>query len=86
MVHLILSKILMDTNTYVYVKQRKSMEDCQAVLFNIHNQYLGPDHVARQTEEAEAKRKLQISNDAGERKGWDWDKYVTLHKEHHTIM
>ena len=40
--------------------------------------------MARQA--AEAERKLQSSHYDGEKKGWEWDKYVTLHKEQHTIM
>ena len=35
---------------------------------------------------AEAKRKLQNSHYDGERKTWDWDKYVALHKEQHAIV
>ena len=60
------------------------MQNSQAVYFNIHNCFLSPDHVARQATEAE--RKLQDSHYGGERKSWDWDKYVALHKEQHAIM
>ena len=60
------------------------MKDSQAVLFDIHKWFLGPDHVARQA--TEAKRKLQTSHYDGERIGWDWDKYVALYKEQHAIM
>ena len=42
------------------------------------------DHVARQAVEAE--RKLQNSHYDGEEKMWDWDKYIALHEEQHTIM
>ena len=73
----------MDMNAHVYVKWRKFMQDSWAVFFDIHEQLLGPDHVARQTSKAE--RKLQKSH-YGEKKGWDWYKYVTLHKEQYTIM
>ena len=34
----------------------------------------------------EAERKLQKSHYDAEKKGRDWDKYVALHKEQHTIM
>ena len=74
----------MDTDAYVYVKQRKETQDGQAVFFHLHKPFLCSDHVARQTTEAE--RKLQTSHYDYERKGWDWDKYITLHKEQHTIM
>ena len=41
------------------------------------------DHAARQATETE--RKLQTSCYDGERKGWDWDKYVALYNKK-TIM
>ena len=49
-----------------------------SIFFNVHKHFLGPDHVARQATEAE--RKLQTSHYDGEKKGWDWDMFVTLHK------
>ena len=73
-----LSKIFMDTDSYVYMKQRKGMEDCQAMFFDNHKHFLGPDHVAMKATDAE--RKLQTSHYDCERRGWDWDKYATLHK------
>ena len=53
------------------------------MFFDIHKHFLGPDHVARQAIDAEGK--LQNSHYDGQRKAWDWDKYVVLHKEQHTI-
>ena len=84
LVYQIFSKLFTDMGSYVYVKQRKSMQDGQAVLFHIHKHFFNPDHVVRQA--ADAERKLQTSHYDGERKWWDWDKYVTLHKEQHVIM
>ena len=63
----ILLNMFMDTNAYVYMKQRKGTQDSPAVFFDVHKQFLGPDHVTRQAIETE--RKLQTSNN-GERKGW----------------
>ena len=60
------------------------MQDGQSVFFDIHKHFLDPDHVARQAAYAEGK--LQNSHFYGERKTWDWDKYVALHKEQHSIM
>ena len=51
---------------------------------DMYKQFVDPDHVARQTTEAEGK--LQNSHYDGERETWDWDKYVTPHKEKHVIM
>ena len=52
------------------------------MFFDILKQFLVPDHVTRQS--TEAKRKLHHYD--GEKKGWDCDKYITLHKEQQTIM
>ena len=54
------------------------------MFFDIHKQFCGPDHVDRQATDAE--RKLQNSQYDGEKKGWDWDKYVAIHKEEHTMI
>ena len=64
-----LLKIFMDTDTYVYVKQRKSIQDGQFVFFDIHKHFFGHDHVAMQAIEAE--RKLQSSHYDSEKKEWD---------------
>ena len=80
----ILSKVFTDTVAYVYVKQKKSTQDSQAVFFNVHMHFLDTGHVARQATNAE--NMLQTSHYDGERKGCDWDKYVALHKEQHVIM
>ena len=55
------------------------MQDSQAVFFDVHKHFLGPDHVARKTADAEGK--LKNSHYDGERKAWDWDKYATLYNE-----
>ena len=60
------------------------MQGSWAVFFDIHKQFLSPDHVTMQATEAE--RKLQNSHYDGEKKSWDWDKYVAIHKEQHTII
>ena len=54
------------------------------MFFDVHKHFLGPYHVAR--EAADAEGKLQNSHYDGERKTWDWDKYVVLHKEQHAII
>ena len=71
-------------DAYVYIKKRKNKQDGQAVFFDIQKWSLGPDHVAKHV--AETERKLQTCHYDGERNGWDWEKYVTLHKEQHAIM
>ena len=82
--YIILSKMFIDINAFVYIKQRKATKDGPVVFFNIHKLFLGPDHVVRQSADAEGK--LQKTYYDGERKTWDWDKYFALHKEQHAIM
>ena len=74
----------MDMGAYVYMKQKKIIQDSLTVFFDIHQQFFGPDHVAWQA--AKAERILQISYYDGEKREWDWDKYVALLKEQHKIM
>ena len=64
---------LQGMDAYVYSKQRKSMQDGQTVFFNINKEFLNPDNVVRQATD-------------GEKKGLNWGKYDTLHKEQHMIM
>ena len=54
------------------------MQNSPSVFFDIHKQLLSSDPLARQVTEAEGK--LQTSHYYDEKKGWNWDKYVTLHK------
>ena len=54
------------------------------MYFDIHKHFLGPDHVASKA--ADAGRMLKTSHYDSKRKGWDWDKYVTFHKEQHVII
>ena len=78
-----LSKIVTDMDD-LYIKQMKSSLGGQDILLDVHQQILCTDHVARKA--TEAGTKLQNSHGDGKKKGWDWDKHVTLHKELYTIM
>ena len=49
---------MLNMEAYIYMKQRKGMQDGQAVLFDIHKQFLGPDHVACLA--TDKRRKLQF--------------------------
>ena len=68
-VYNILSRVFTDLDVFVYKKQRKSSFGRQAVIFDIHQQYLGPYHVDRQV--AEAGRNLQSPHCDSEKKKWD---------------
>ena len=55
MVYQNFSKVFIDMDAYVYMKQRKAMQDSLAVYFKVHKHFLGPDPVARKAEDAEGK-------------------------------
>ena len=82
--HQILLKICMDTDAYAYMKQKKCMQDGQAVYFNVCKQYLSPYHVIWEATEAESK--LQTCHYDDEKKGLDWDQFVVVHNEQLTLM
>ena len=47
LVYHFLSRVFMDMDAGVYMKQRKSVQDCSTVIFDIHNWFCYPDHVDR---------------------------------------
>ena len=51
----ILSKIWTDIVAYVYLKQKISMDNCSAVFFEVHKQFLDPNYEIRQATDAEIK-------------------------------
>ena len=68
---------------YVHAKQRKSSLKDGALFFKINKQFLDTDHLVRKIVVEE--RKLQKAHPDGEKKGWNWDNYVTLHREQQKI-
>ena len=67
-----------------HVKQRKSTQEGGVVFFDIHKNISCPWPFSSQAYKAE--KKLQSSHYDGEKKRWDCNEYVTLHKEQNTIM
>ena len=53
LVYHILSKLFMDMGEDIYAKQRISTQDGHLVFFDIHQHFLGPNHVTRQATDAE---------------------------------
>ena len=59
-VYHILSKVITDTDAYVYMEQKKSMQDGQAVFIDDHKPFLSPNHMARQATEAKKSAELSL--------------------------
>ena len=80
----ILDQICKDTDLYPYVKQHKSKRDGRGAFYAIHSRWLGPNHVIMTTSEAEMA--IQMSTYNGEKKAWNWEKYVARHVNYLIIL
>ena len=84
MVYDILDQICKDTDLYPYVKQHKSKRDGRGAFYAIHSRWLGLNHVNATASEAEMA--LQMSMYDGEKRAWNWEKYVAHHVKYHIIL
>ena len=80
----ILDQICMNTDLYPYVKKHKSKRDDKEAFYTIHSRWLGPSHVNATA--SEAKVALQTFTYDGEKKAWNWEKYVAQHVKYHIIL
>ena len=70
----ILDQICKDSNLYPCVKQHKSKRDSQEANYAIHSRWMGPNPATATKSEDEVA--LQMSMYDGEKKAWNWEKYV----------
>ena len=80
----ILHQICKNTDLYPYAKQHKSKRDSRGAYNAIHSRSLGPNHVNATASEAEMA--LQTLMYDGEKKAWNWEKYVVCHVKYHIIL
>ena len=80
--HDILDHIGKDTDLYPYVKQHKSKRDGRGAFY--HSRWLGLNHVNATVSEAEMA--LQTSTYDGEKRAWNWEKYVARYVKYHIIL
>ena len=79
-----LDQICKDTDLYPYVKQHKPKGDGREAFYAIHSRWLVPNHVNATASEAEMA--LQMSTYVGEKRAWNWEKYVACNVKHHIIL
>ena len=77
-------QICKDTNLYPYIKHHKSTRDGRGAFHAIHSRWQGPNHVNATASEAEIA--LQTSMYDGEKRAWNWEKYVSCHVKYHIIL
>ena len=70
----ILDQICKDTDLFPCVKQQKSKRDGRKAFYAIHSRWLCTNN--ENSTASEAKLVVKISTDYGEKKAWNWEKYV----------
>lgn len=80
----IISKITREHSCWTYVKPAQRTRDGRMAFLNLHQHFLGPNNVDNMATLAEDKLKNTVYN--GEQRRWDFERYVNVHKQQHSIM
>eukprot|EP00934_Nitzschia_sp_Nitz4_P001810 Nitzschia sp. Nitz4//scaffold191_size41780//52//5493//NITZ4_007461-RA/size41780-processed-gene-0.69-mRNA-1//1//CDS//3329540163//1810//frame0 len=80
----ILSGIVSNTECWTYAKKFRVKKDGRGAYKALHTHYLGENN--RDNLAAKAEAKLQTLTYDGEKKRWNWEKYVSSHLEQHQIL
>jgi hypothetical protein len=80
----LISSITRDKDCWTYVKPAQRARNGRMAFMGLHNRYLGPNNVDNMAAMAESK--LATLQYAGEKKRWNWEKYVRAHSENHSIL
>ena len=79
-----LAVIFGNSESWTYAKIARRTRDGRQCFRSVYNHYLGPNNIDHMASRAE--RKLRDSTYHGERRNWDFEKYVTTHKEQHHVL
>ncbi|KAI2510107.1 hypothetical protein MHU86_4274 [Fragilaria crotonensis] len=80
----IISKITREHSCWTYVKPAQRTRDGRMAFQGLYQHFLGPNNVDNMATLAEDKLKNTVYN--GEQRRWDFEKYVNVHKQQHSIM
>ena len=80
----LLAAITRDHECWTYVKPSQRKQDGRKAYLSLKNHYIGTKHVDTMSSKAESI--LNTTSYNGEKRRWTFEKYVTLHKEQHTIL
>jgi ribosomal protein S13 len=80
----IISRITREHSSWTYVKPAQRTRDGRMAYNGLYQHYLGPNNVDNMATMAEDKLKTTVYN--GEQRRWDFEKYVNVHKQQHSIM
>ena len=77
--------ILFQTHeSWTHAKPARRTRNGRLGYFNVFNHYLGPNNVDHMASKAE--RRLRDVSYHGEKRNWNFEKHVTVHKEQHFIL
>ena len=80
----IISRITRDHASWTYVKPAQKSRDGRKAYMGLYDHYLGPNNVDNMATQAEHKLTNMVYN--GEQRRWDFERYVNVHKQQHSIM
>ena len=80
----LLFSITRERECWIYVKVAQRARDGRAAFLALKNHYLGPNNVNILASGAE--RKLKTTTYNGKKKRWNFERYVQMHVEQHTIL
>jgi hypothetical protein len=80
----IISKITRDHSAWTYTRPAQKTRDSRMANNGLYQHFLGPNNVDNMATQAEDKLKNTVYN--GEQHRWDFERYVNVHKQQHSIM
>ena len=80
----IISRITREHSSWTYVKPAQCTRDGRMAYNGLYLHYLGPNNVDNMATMAEDKLKNTVYN--GEQRRWDFEKYINVHKQQHSVM
>lgn len=80
----LISPLLITTEAWPHVKSARKSRNGRKAMLAFHDHFLGPNNISHIQKQAESK--LLTLTYQGERKNWNFERFVTSHKEQHTIL
>eukprot|EP00978_Attheya_sp_CCMP212_P030280 scaffold110730_cov59-Attheya_sp.AAC.3 len=80
----LMTGLLRDKECWTYVKPQERARDGRGGFLEIWNHFLGPNNAGNMATRAE--RTLDNTSYVGEKRRWNFEKFVSAHKKQHTIL
>ena len=79
-----LAEICYTHSCWTYIKPFLRRHDGQSAFLALVNHFLGPNNIENMA--AQAEQKLMNTTYCGETRRWNFERYITVHQEQHTIL